>query len=271
MEKTLTSIKQLTGARVYSGKKNPRGIGKIRDVVFYPNKNCVAGFLTKRSDFLWMFKRKGHFVAINSYSMHEGAAFVDDSKGSLDESGYKALGLNPGDCIVWMGLPVIAENGQSLGTISDVAFTHQSGDVQCIKVGMGTVGGVLQGSRTIPIEVIKGFSQEISKDLAHAAHNKAAQSNAEAQEYPPYAIVVLNEALELAVENGAVAKAGKKVSEIANTAGVDTGALSHKAHTAAKVAGALATSGAVATGKHIKKTRGMFSDFKEEYNKARKP
>lgn len=283
------SVKQLTGTKVVKGKRIPRNIGKIREVVFFPDRKRVAGFITKRSDFLLMFKRRGHFISIDGYYLYEGLAFARPQKGSLDDAAYDALGLEPENCVQWLGLPVVTEDGQSVGVVSDVSFIHMNGEVESIKVTPGSLGKLLQGSRTIPTDLIEGFRKDVGTTLALAEKHKESDTGVEAgggrskaasrdeaadssdeASCPPTAILVSNEALDIEIEDGVVSKAGKRVSEMASNAGVDTAAVSEKARSAAGVAGEVAKGAAVATGKQLKKTKGMLSAFKEEYDKARK-
>ncbi|MDR2035348.1 MAG: PRC-barrel domain-containing protein, partial [Coriobacteriales bacterium] len=259
MTEKLTSIKKLTGTRVIKGKKIPRTIGKVSAVVFHPSESRVVGFITKRMDLLLMIKRKKHFVSAKSYYMYEDYLFARPQKGSLNKSAYKALGLNPADTVQWLGLPVVSENGQTLGTVCDVSFVHQSGEVCSIETSLGSVGKLVQGTRTIPAALIKGYSNDASATLALTNTEGVPGGRSKRSA----ALVVSNEALGISVdtEKGLVAKTGRQVSSIASKAGVDTAAVSEKAKAAAEVAGVLANKGAQATGKQLKKTRGMFSDF----------
>ncbi len=270
MEENLTSIKRLKGIKVFRGKRIPHNLGKIHSVVFYPDRSCVAGFITKRMDFLLMFKRKGHFISIKSYYMYEGLAFARPEKGTIDKAAYKALDLDPDDCVEWLGLPVVTEDGQHVGVVTDVTFAHITGEVRSVEASLGTVGKVLQGSRTIPIALIKGYSKDANKALSlETKSNEAERGDEERPARYAQVILVANEALALDIENGVASKAGKKVTEMANNAGVDTAKVSEKAKSVAATAGAIGQAGAVAAGKQLKKTKGMFSAFKEEYDKAR--
>jgi len=266
MTEGLTSIKGLKGTKVIKGKRLPHSVGKIDKFVFFPNRKCVAGFITKQSDFLLLIRRKGRFISINGYYMYEDYAFVRNEKGSSGKAAYKALELYPDDSVQWIGLPVITEDGQSVGVVSDVVFAHPSGEVQSIETSSGAMGKLLKGTRTIPTDLIKGYCEEGSKALALAEQNSASNSKDSRA-----AILVANEALAISTDSdkALASKAGKKVSTIASNAGIDTAAVSEKAKSAAETAGALASSGVAATGKQLKKTRGMFSAFKDEYNKAR--
>jgi len=265
MTENLTSTKELAGTRVYKGKKIPHKIGKVHDFVFFPNEKRVAGFITKQRDLLLMIKRKGHFVSIKGYYLYEGIAIVRPEKGSTGTAAYKLLDLYPDDCVEWLGLPVVTEDERSVGVVSNVCFVDQSGEVKSIEVSPGALGKLTQGTRSIPTNLIKGYRQAGSTTLALEGQVSSAGTNYKT------AIVVSNEALDIGVDNekALVSKAGKMASAVANNAGVDTAAVSEKAKVAAKVTGNLVSSGAAATTKQLKKTKGMFSAFKDEYNKAR--
>ena len=264
--KNVTTIKELKGIQVKKGKRFPHSIGKIRDVVFYPDRKCVAGFVTKQSDLLLVIRRKGHFVSISGYYMHEDIAFVRQEEGSSGKDAYMLLGLQPDESVKWLGLPIFTESGQSVGTVSDVSFIDQNGEVQSIESSTGALGKLFDGTRTIPVSLIIGYSDEMSTSLVSVNTNDESNSSNSTS-----FILVSNEALEIAFDTNKafVPRVGKQVSTIAQNAGVDTAAVSEKTKSAAKTAGAVVHVGTRATAKQLKKTKGMFSAFKDEYNKAR--
>ena len=272
MTENLTSIKKLTGTRVIKGKKIPRSVGKIHRFIFYPGQNRVAGFETKKSDFLLMIKRKGRFVAINGYYMYEDYAFIRKEKSASGKAAYKALNLYPDDAVRWIGLSIETDDGQSVGVVSDVTFALPGGEVQSIEASPKAMGKILQGTRIISAELIKGYSAKGGTALASAESGaEAAKSAKTNNKAPSPALIVSNAALDIEVdaEKSIASKAGKKVSAIADKTGIDSAAVAEKAKSAAQTAGALGSAGAAATSKQLKKTRGMFSAFKDAYNDAR--
>lgn len=263
MTEIVTSIKKMVGTRVIKGKRVPHNIGKIREIVFFPDINSVAGFITKRSDFLFMFKRKGFFVSIKSYYMYEDYAFARPKKDSVNKKAYKALGLDPNDCVRWLGLPVITEEGEHVGVVTDVSFVHQNGDVRSIEASLGTLGKLVQGFRTIPIDMIIGYRKDVSLVLP------SQDGDEEDKKRPHSAILVSPEALEIETEQSTVSKAGERVQGIARDANIGSDKATEKTASAIEVAGVVATKGAEATARQLKKTKGMFASFKGEYDKAR--
>ena len=75
---------------------------------------------------------------------------------------------------------------------------------------------------------------------------------------------------ELAVEGGRAATAGEATAVVADRARETVEAVKPAVSTASKAAGTAVNKGAYATGRQIKRASGMFSAFKEEYDKARK-
>ena len=266
MTENLTSIKKMNGTKFIKGKKIPHGIGRIRNVIFYPDRMCVAGFLTHRIDFLLMFKRKRLFVPINGYYMYENLAFVSRKKGPSGKTPYKRPDIDPNICVEWLGLPVLAENGLEVGFVTDVTFVHFTGEVRSIETASGTVGKLVVGVRTIPLNLLKGYFPKGSTNLALPEYTSIPGMSKSGA-----IILVANEALYIDTDNdkATVSKAGQKVASMAQNAGVNTTAVAETAKSAAIVAGTVASAGAIAAGKHLEKTRGMFSAFKDEYDKAR--
>lgn len=273
MSQTLTSIKKFKGTPVYKAKKTPRKLGKIQDVLFYPNKKRVAGFLTRRGDFLLMFKRRGHFVSVNGYYVYDGFAYARDEKGTLDKAAYKALGLDPSECVRWLDLPVITDEGELIGYITDVAFIHQSGSIESIEVSAGTAGKYTQTARTIPSSLINGFFKD-----THAALELSKEDLVIKGTVPKMAVIVSEEALDIDTVNAITSGVNKQVTQLGKKVGIDLKDKLKKpdekkeakaSSELSEEAGSLIANGAAATGKQLKKAQGMFSAFKEEYNKSR--
>ena len=101
-----------------------------------------------------------------------------------------------------------------------------------------------------------------------------AQTGAEGEESEEVvlgAILVAEEARDIAVEGGLAEKAGEATAVVVDKAHTAVDKAKPVASAAAKKTGEVVNKGAYATGKQIAATKGMFSGFKEEYDKARGP
>ena len=183
MASKLITTHELTGVRVVGGKNGTKRIGKVRRFVFHPKEKRCVGFIVKRPDLLWMFRRKDKFVSIEGYDIVDGRIAIRNVPEATDRAACKALGVNWDDCVLWVGLPVMTEDGTSLGMVGNVTFNRITGMVDTFDTTV---------DRAKPV----------------------------------------------------VSEAAKKTGEVVNK-------------------------GAYATGKQIAATKGMFSGFKEEYDKAR--
>ena len=72
MAKQLITTSELAGTRVVGGKNGTKRIGKVRSFVFHPKEKRCIGFIVKRPDLLWMFRRKDKFVSIDGYDIEDG-------------------------------------------------------------------------------------------------------------------------------------------------------------------------------------------------------
>ncbi len=72
MASKLITTHELTGVRVVGGKNGTKRIGKVRRFVFHPKEKRCVGFIVKRPDLLWMFRRKDKFVSIEGYDIVDG-------------------------------------------------------------------------------------------------------------------------------------------------------------------------------------------------------
>ena len=83
------------------------------------------------------------------------------------------------------------------------------------------------------------------------------------------AILVDNEVKQLAAEGGVAEKAGAATAVVVDKAKTTVDKAKPVVSEAAKKTGEAVNKGAYATGRQIAKSKTMFSDFKEEYDKAR--
>ena len=266
MANKLITTDELTGVRVIGGKKGTKRIGKVRRFVFHPKEKRVVGFVVKRPDLLWMFRRKDLFVAVNGYEIEDGRIMVSNDPAATNRAACKALGVDWDACVLWVGLPVMTEDGDALGVVGSVTFDRKTGAVDSITTDSGATANALLGKREIPANLVKGFRRGMGAALA--------QTGAEGEESDEVvlgAILVAEEARDIAVEGGLAEKAGEATAVVVDKAHTAVDKAKPVASAAAKKTGEVVNKGAYATGKQIAATKGMFSGFKEEYDKARGP
>ena len=65
-KKKFTTSNDMHKLRVFGGKRGNRRIGRVKSCVFHPSEKRCIGFIIKRPDLLWMFRRKDLFVSLHS-------------------------------------------------------------------------------------------------------------------------------------------------------------------------------------------------------------
>ena len=266
MANKLTTTDELTGVRVIGGKKGTKRIGKVRRFVFHPKEKRVVGFVVKRPDLLWMFRRKDLFVAVSGYEIEDGRIVVSNDPAATNRAACKALGVDWDACVLWVGLPVMTEDGDALGVVCSVTFDRKTGVVDSVTTDSGATANALLGKREIPANLVKGFRRGMGAALAQTG-----AEGEESEEVVLGAILVAEEARDIAVEGGLAEKAGEATAVVVDKAHTAVDKAKPVASAAAKKTGEVVNKGAYATGKQIAATKGMFSGFKEEYDKARGP
>ena len=266
MVNKLTTTDELTGVRVIGGKKGTKRIGKVRRFVFHPKEKRVVGFVVKRPDLLWMFRRKDLFVAVSGYEIEDGRIVVSNDPAATNRAACKALGVDWDACVLWVGLPVMTEDGDALGVVGSVTFDRKTGVVDSVTTDSGATANALLGKREIPANLVKGFRRGMGAALAQTG-----AEGEESEEVVLGAILVAEEARDIAVEGGLAEKAGEATAVVVDKAHTAVDKAKPVASAAAKKTGEVVNKGAYATGKQIAATKGMFSGFKEEYDKARGP
>ncbi len=270
MARTQMSTSELIGVRAFGGKNGTKRIGKVRACVFHPKDARCVGFIVKRPDFLLMFRRKDVFVSIHGYDIVDGRIVVHDEASAVNRGACKDLGIDYDECVLWVGLPVLTKSGENLGLVGSVVFNPQTGKVNYLETTNGATSNALLGKRQIPAEYIKGFRRGVGTELSIRAQG--------GEENELGAILVADEAADLSVEGGLAAKAGRATAVVSKKAKDAVQTAKEKAtekvkpHTdeLVQAAGKAINKGAYMTGKQLAKTKGMFTAFKDEFNKARK-
>lgn len=277
MPEQLVTTKSLSGLRAISQTKGKR-IGKVRHFVFHPSEKRVVGLTVKRPDAALMFHRKDLFVALDGFHVEDGQLVVHEDASATDKGAVKALGVNWDACVLWIGMPVLTQSGDSLGYVSTVTFDRQTGVVRSLTTENGAAENALLGRRSIPAKYVKGFRRGQGEALAPMGSR---EGTGDEQEVERGAILVSDAALDVPVQGGAAAAAGKATAVVTNKA--KQGAAKAKvaaekrveeakpaATKVAKRAGQAAEAGTFAVGKQLGRASGMFSAFKEEFDKASK-
>lgn len=260
MARQLITTHEMEGMRVLGGKKGTSRIGKVRRTVFHPTEKRVVGFIIKRPDLLWMFHRKDKFVAIDGFDLEDGRMVIKQDPAATDNAACKRMGVNYDECILWVGLPVMTQDGQAFGVVGNVEFDLSNGDVVSFATDSGMANNALLGRRNISADAIKGFRRGMGTALK--------TPDVEGEEVELGAMLVDDSVKDLVAEGGVAEKAGKATAVAMDKVHNVTESVSEKAGEVAEKTGELAQKGAYATGKQLKRSTTMFSDFKKEYNKA---
>ena len=282
-----------------------RKIGKVFKTVFDPSGMRVVGFIVRRPDLLWMFKRPEKFLALDAMDIVEGVIVPTMGGDSWDDRAIKRLGVDYDTCIIWEGMPVKTTDGLDLGTVDEISFDENTGELTSIFLDDGMASRALIGSVEIGDDMIVGYKKDhlevlpearelgLTGGLAAKAGEATAKASIAAHEGAEKAGKVASEA----VDKGAVGL-GKAIGRVKNTVSetrdeyrkqAGTPAKKKTASTQAKATSSSGTkssaaksgtssskakssskSATQAAADHLKSAGSMFSDFKSEFDKARK-
>lgn len=277
MSQGLVSTRKLVDKKVFGGKDHAKHLGKVKAFIFHPNEKRCVGFVVKRPDVALMFHRDDLFVAFDSFAVaDDGDIYVVQKNGATGDAACKRLGIDWGTCLVWRGLPVVAEDGETIGIVGDVLYDGRTGAVRSMKVDANPSANALLGRRSINTDLIGGFRTGIgtpllSTDMSEYNDDAAVVCGG---------ILVANEARDIVTE-GLADMAGRKAGEISVKARVKAAQAKPKAEALATTAKDAASRGAQTAGKAINKgakfagqrlaqTKSALAAFKEEYDKAMK-
>ena len=294
-EEALLSISELLNKKVFVAHKKKedtyRRIGKVRRFVFHPTEKRVIGFIMKRPDMAMMFHRPDQFVAIDRIEVVEGGVIVEDAPDSFDQKACRRFGVEWAKCLLWLGMEIITESGESLGRVGDVFFEPHTGRVAYLRRDEGATARWILGVEEVPASMIRGFRFGVGSQMADYENDEAGAEEDDTPEEEAEnfgAIVVLDAVRDLDSHGGLAEKAGaasvraaNKGKEALNRAKEQGVEMAEKAKEAAREktgvtvenlgekAGDALNKGAFATGRQIGRAKGMFAGFMDEYRKAR--
>lgn len=278
LESGLVSASALIGKKVWIGrpKKNDpdatKKMGRVRSCVFHPKQKRCVGLLVKRPDVALMFHRPDMFVAYNGFDYLDGNLLVHEGPQAVDKGACKALGINLDDCVLWLGLAVMCEDGIDFGTVGDVLFHPETGAIETLVVSKGATANTLLGQRHVPAEAIRGFRRGMGTQLYVSDDDDASALGC---------IIVDDSVKQMDVSGGVAEKAGAATAVATDKAKKVVRKVQPKAQEvvekakptvqkATKAAGEAVDKGAFVTGRQIGRATGMFGAFKDEFNKAMK-
>ncbi len=262
LESGLVSAAALTGMKAWMGrpKKNEpdavKKMGRVRACVFHPKQKRCVGLLVKRPDVALMFHRADLFVAVNGYDIVDGALVIRDDAAATDRGACKALGIDLDDCVLWLGLAVMCQDGTSFGTVGDVLFHPQTGAVETLVVSKGATANTLLGKLNVPAQDVLGFKRGMGTQLYMA-------DRVEQMEVSGGVAEKAGEATAVAAD-----KAKRAVRKVKPQAQAAVDAAKPVAQKAAKAASEAVDKGAFATGRQIGRATGMFGSFADNFKKA---
>lgn len=258
---SVLSTKELTGSRVIGGKKGVKTVGKVKCFVFHPQRKTCVGFLVKRPDAALMFHRKDIFVALDGWDFEDGRIVIrTEDSAATDDSACKRLGIDVDSCVIWQGMPIITQGGEEMGYVEDVQFKRSSGKVVSIAPHKGATSKALVGTLTIAADYVHGFTLGIGTELTVADGEEGRSARG--------AIVVSDEAMNIDTEGGLAEKAGQGSVIAVERARQVKEKAKPQIDAAAKATGKVMNKGVYAAGRQLGRTKGMFSAFKDEYDKA---
>lgn len=197
-----------------------RRVGRVVEVIFDATEPRVVGYVVERPRFLWLFDRKDRMLAFDSTRKQEGRLHVTGSA-AFDAKAEKRLGIEWDRTVVWRGMPVVAENGERVGTVGDVGFA-KDGAVTRLMLSGGVASDVAVGTREIAGELVRGFDgNAIRVDDAAADAEYAGGAAAVAGRTAASASVAAERAAEKAkdaVAAAAASETGKAAAKAGKTA-----------------------------------------------------
>lgn len=252
-----------------AGRVTYSKLGKIHNVVFSPDGRRVVGVLVSRPDIAGMVKRDDVFVALGAIEPRDKSVIMTGGENDVDDAAIKRLGVDWDACLIWEGMDAKTTNGRELGFIADAEFDSETGDVRIFLVGDGSMAKAIVGQLEIPVDMLVGYRDgwmivdaDASKlELNGGVAAKAGEGVARIRYEGGRAVAKADEAAGKAIDEGShkLGKALGKAKRAVSDATADARSQVPSAEDAAR-----------GVGRQLGKVGGMFSSFKDEFDKASK-
>ena len=267
--KKLVTSADVRKLRVTGGGTGEKRIGKVRYCVFHPREKRCIGFVVKRPDLALMFHRKDLFVALDGFDLIDGCVVVRQDAAASGPAACRRLGVDWNECVIWDGMPLMTADEKPLGLVGSVTFCLETGQVEHVEVSNGATAKYLLGTLEVPANLIMGFKRGIGVELT--VKDDAYDLNEEEEAFRG-AILVSDEVWALSPEGGWAEAAGEFTAKTASKAKETAEKVAQKAKPKVQevttAAGDAINEGAFAVGKQVAASKGMFSSFKDEFEKA---
>lgn len=123
--------------------------GKIKHSVFHPTEPRLVGFVVHKGDTMGMIKHKDHFLAYDSFTVEDGKLHASSDADAWDEKACERLGIDYDKCIIWKAMPVVTEDGTSIGKVDDVEYDERDGHILRFITTEGALSDFLVGEYSI--------------------------------------------------------------------------------------------------------------------------
>ncbi|MGB4440942.1 MAG: PRC-barrel domain-containing protein [Coriobacteriia bacterium] len=156
----MPSVSSFTGRQVFGA--DGRILGRVSAVLFHAMEPRMVGVEVDPGALLGVIDRRPSYVLLSDLDLNDDrmAFKLDADRLPKDSAGSKALGHSWDDSVIWRGMPVRSAEGAEVGTVHDVVFELETGEVTQLRISTGAVGDVAVGRLEVPGELIHGFDGE---------------------------------------------------------------------------------------------------------------
>lgn len=205
----MPSLRSLEGLAIYDRKG--AALGRVTHVLLHPEEPLVVGFEMQPPSVAYVVSRAPRYVALPGVTIGEDRLDVtEDLKEWSGARAERALGFEWDRTVIWVGMPLVTEDGRRQGYVYDASFELPDGRLQDVFVSEGVATDVAVGTRRLDGALVLGFDGSVVR--------------------------VKNDAAQAVFSGGVAAKAGGNVAAakvVVGEAGKTAAALGGKAMKAA--------------------------------------
>lgn len=223
----MPSLRSLEGLTIYDARGT--GLGRVTRVLLHPAEPVVVGFEVQPPNVAYVVSRAPRYIALPGLTIGEDKIDVTgDLKKWSGARAEKALGFEWGRTVIWVGMPLVTEDGHRQGYVYDASFELPDGRLREIVVSEGLASDVAVGTRRLDGALALGFDGSVVRIKDEAAEAEfSGGAAARAGTNAGVAKVVIGEAGKTAAALGGKAMraaAGSKTAKKAWKVLKDTGA-----------------------------------------------
>lgn len=154
----MPDVQTVTGELV----RGPKGktFGSVTHVLFHPEEPRVVGFEVQPRPYLYVIPRRARFIALADVEVAKKFLRLNSTRPASNMASAKKIGASWDATVIWAGMPVRSESGESAGCVRDVRFSKVDGRIKRVLLTGGLTADAAIGRQEVEGDQVQRFDGE---------------------------------------------------------------------------------------------------------------